>query len=398
MPDASGNGPGARSEKRPVILYLLPDFNDETALRDALDLAPAVSGAGGRFIVAGPGGRATTKLLSAGAVFEEVDFDAHGFFAARKVAQRLVAIVQEHGVTLIHAHGPLCVVAGEAAARQAETAFVARYVYAPKGTYGRRAEAAMVKGRPTIAPSTFVANAIQARHKIPDYRLAVIPGGVDLAIFDPEATPGGRLIQLADRWGLTDESRPVFLLPAPMEEDGGHDVFIDACAQLRQKRGADFLGLMVGDAPAGSEYPDTLDERAMAMGCADVLKIAGACNDMPAAYRLASCVVVPATEPLAFGRVAVEAQAMGRAVIATDHGGTRDTVENGVTGALIPPGDPEALADAMASFLDLDDATRDQIGKRARHRAEDRYANTQFRAAMLDLYERVTGTAFPVQS
>jgi DNA-binding NarL/FixJ family response regulator len=77
---------------------------------------------------------------------------------------------------------------------------------------------------------------------------------------------------------------------------------------------------------------------------------------MPTAYMLADVVVSASTDPEGFGRVIVEAQAMGRPVVATDHGGARETILPGVTGWLAAPGDPAALAQAIGAALALDDA------------------------------------------
>ena len=69
--------------------------------------------------------------------------------------------------------------------------------------------------------------------------------------------------------------------------------------------------------------------------------------------RLADVVVSASTSPEGFGRVVAEAQAMGRPVVATSHGGARETVVPGSTGWLVPPGDPRALAEGLAEALKL---------------------------------------------
>jgi glycosyltransferase involved in cell wall biosynthesis len=94
---------------------------------------------------------------------------------------------------------------------------------------------------------------------------------------------------------------------------------------------------------------------------------------MPAAYMLADIVVSASIEPEGFGRIAVEAQAMGKPVIATDHGGPRETVLPGETGWLVPPGDTQALADALDEALSLTPARRLEIAARARAHVEERF-------------------------
>jgi glycosyltransferase involved in cell wall biosynthesis len=115
---------------------------------------------------------------------------------------------------------------------------------------------------------------------------------------------------------------------------------------------------------------------------------------MAAALKLAAVVVSASIEPEAFGRVAVEAQAMGRPVIATDHGGARETVVHGETGWLYPPGDVEALADAIDRALNLDASARAHMGMAARARAHARFTTAAMKRATLAVYERATGRLF----
>ena len=91
------------------------------------------------------------------------------------------------------------------------------------------------------------------------------------------------------------------------------------------------------------------------------MRLVDYCDDMPAAYMLADVVVSASTDPEAFGRVAAEAQAMGRPVVATDHGGAQETVLPGKTGWLVPPGDPKALTTALEEALALDSTPRETM-------------------------------------
>jgi glycosyltransferase involved in cell wall biosynthesis len=107
---------------------------------------------------------------------------------------------------------------------------------------------------------------------------------------------------------------------------------------------------------------------------------------MPAALMLSDVVVHASTKPEAFGRVVIEAQAMARPVIAADLGGPVETVRHGETGWRVKPGDPDALAAAIATALDLDPAARAALGARARTSVPTVQA---MQDATLDVYEAV---------
>ena len=113
------------------------------------------------------------------------------------------------------------------------------------------------------------------------------------------------------------------------------------------------------------------------------------CEDMAAAYMMADVVVSAATEPEAFGRVAAEAQAMGRPVIAADHGGARETVLPGETGWLVPPGDPAALAETIAVALALGAEHRARLGQLARDHIRATFTADLMCARTLELYREL---------
>jgi glycosyltransferase involved in cell wall biosynthesis len=184
----------------------------------------------------------------------------------------------------------------------------------------------------------------------------------------------------------------VLLLPGRLSRWKGQNDFVEAAVRLRARRGPDFLAVILGE--DGGGMGEALLDRARERGALDVIKVLPATDDMPAAYKLAAVVVSASTEPEAFGRVAVEAQAMGRPVIATDHGGARETVEAGRTGWLYPPGDVDALVAAIEAALSLEPWQREHMGMAGRARVASRFTVTAMQQATLAVYERVAGRPF----
>ncbi len=125
------------------------------------------------------------------------------------------------------------------------------------------------------------------------------------------------------------------------------------------------------------------------LGLGAAVEIVDECRDMPAAYMLADVVVSASTSPEGFGRVVVEAQAMGRPVVATDHGGARETVLPGSTGWLVPPRDPKALADAVAEALRLGPEERLAHAARAIDHIRRNFDAATMAARTLAVYEEV---------
>jgi glycosyltransferase involved in cell wall biosynthesis len=136
-------------------------------------------------------------------------------------------------------------------------------------------------------------------------------------------------------------------------------------------------------------YRRELEEAAKRHGAAASFRFVDDCGDIAAAYMLADVVVSASTSPEGFGRVIVEAQAMGRPVVATAHGGAQETVVPGETGWLVPPGDAAALADAIATALALDGAQRLALARRSIAHIRANFTSAQMTARTLAVYEEL---------
>jgi glycosyltransferase involved in cell wall biosynthesis len=259
------------------------------------------------------------------------------------------------------------------------------------GTYnegfpGKRAyNAVMASGVRVIAISHFIARHLIARHGTDPARVRVIPRGVDPLRFDPAAVQGDRMRRLAEAWRLPDGA-PIVVLPGRLTRWKGQAVLIEALARMRR---TDAVAVLVGDAQGREGYRDELLALAQARGVAERIRLAGDCADIPAGLMLADAVVSASTDPEAFGRVVVEGQAMGRPVVATNHGGAAETVEDGVTGWLVPPGDPQALAARLDAVLALGAEERGALAERSRASVLARYTTPLMCAATLDVYREV---------
>ena len=165
-------------------------------------------------------------------------------------------------------------------------------------------------------------------------------------------------------------------------------MLIEALALLGRH---DIRCLLVGSDQGRTGYRKELTDLIAARGMTDVVHIVDECNDMPAAYMLTDVAISASTDPEAFGRVVVEAQAMGHPVIASDHGAPRETVIPGQTGWLVEPGNPAALAEALAHFLSMSEADRHTVAETAKAFVRDRFARETMCNATLDVYREVLG-------
>ena len=151
--------------------------------------------------------------------------------------------------------------------------------------------------------------------------------------------------------------------------------------------------MLVGSDQGRDGYARGLEARAAKLGIGGRLRLAGHCEDMPAALMLADVVVNASLKPEPFGRAVIEAQAAGRPVVAFDHGGAAETIRHGATGMLVPPGDVGGLAAALAAALDLDGEARGALGARARGAVLEAYTTGAMQRATLEVYSELLGPA-----
>ncbi|WP_425324284.1 glycosyltransferase [Methylobacterium frigidaeris] len=225
----------------------------------------------------------------------------------------------------------------------------------------------------------------------------MIHRGTDLAAFAPAQVAPQRVEALRRAWGVAPHER-VVLLAARLTPWKGHRVLIEAAAALRAQGLAEFTVVLAGDPQGRNAYVREIDAMIAAHGLADQVKRVGHCSDMPAAYRAASVVAVPSTEPEAFGRSAVEAQALGTPVVVSDLGAVPETVlappevpAHERTGWRVPAGDPQALAGAVAEALQLGASARDALVRRARRHVETHFSLELMLADTLAVYAELLG-------
>ncbi len=391
------SGAGARPEEhRPLtVLQIVPRMEMGGVERGTIEITEAIARAGGRALIATSGGQMLHRIAKAGGEVIAMNLDTKNPLNIWQNARLLARLISDLGIDIVHARSRAPAWSAYRATQHTGAHLVTTYhgAYAEDFPLKRQYNAVMAKGRPVIAVSDFVRDLVIRRHGVPADQVVTIPRGADVNVFSEETVGNERAVKLAEQWGLLDDPRPVVMLAGRLSRLKGAEDLIDAADRLRATRGEDFLILLVG-ADGGTGHAETLRRRIERLGVGNVVRLAGSCADMAAAYKLSSVVVSPSTAPEAFGRSVVEAQAMGRPVIATDHGGVRETVAHGESGWLYPPGDVARLTVELNKALNLDPSERAHMGMAARARVHTRYTIAAMQRATLDVYEKVASRTF----
>jgi glycosyltransferase involved in cell wall biosynthesis len=355
MPESDTNTVKNRAGSgKGTVLQVLPRLVMGGVERGTVDIAAALIASGWSAVVASEGGPMVRELDRIGAAHFILPLASKNPFVIRANIDRLATLIARVDADIVHARSRAPAWSARFAAQRSRRHFVTTFhsAYSHGSMLKRRYNAVMAAGERVIAISQFVAAHVASVYSVPSDRLRTIPRGVDVTRFDPDAVSPERMVRLMRSWRLPD-GVPTVLLPGRLTRWKGQLVFIEAMARL-QRPNVHAIILGAGDA----RYRRELETAVAASGGGATFRFIEDCADMAAAYMIADVVVSASTEPEGFGRVAVEAQAMGRPVIATAHGGAQETILPGETGWLVPPGDAPALAVALAEALDQDPATR----------------------------------------
>ena len=372
-----------------TLLQIVPRLETGGAEQTTLDIAAAVQADGGRALVASMGGRMEKGLEASGATLHRMTVHSKNPLVVMGNAVKLARLIRSQKVTLVHVRSRAPAFSAFLAARATGIPLVATYhgVYNAKSSLKRWYNGVMTRGRLVIANSDYTRDHVIAQHGIDPDRVIAIPRGVDITRFDPDAVTPERVQTLAEAWGVDPADKRVkILLAGRLTRWKGQALAIAAAARLKADGIDNFILILAGDSQGRLGYLGELEAAVRTKQLEDHVRIVGHCADMAAAYALCDLAIAPSLDPEAFGRTAVEPQAMGRPVIAADHGATRETVIPGETGWLAQAGDVPAWTEALAKAIKAGPKKRAAMGKAAMQRTRRLYSVQAMCEATLKVY------------
>lgn len=379
----------------PSLLQLIPRLGVGGAERTTLEISRALVRAGWRSLVASSGGPLQAAIEESGGKHITLPLHSKNPLVVLANVAHLRRCVRAHGVDILHVRSRMPAWSALWAARQAKIPLVATYhsVVHERPAWKRFYNSVMTRGDVVIAKSRYNGERIRAVHGRFPARLEVIVAGVDEEMFAPQRFDADAIRRQRQQWGAK-ENRLLALLPGRMDANKGHGVFLEALARMPAEKRP--VGILLGGSakPSARRYRDGLSERIRALGLSEDARFADpmTAEAMPLAYAAADIIVAPSLFREPFGRVAVEAQAMERPVIASDSGGFRETIRaqgRDATGWLIPPADADALALALRQAADLDAQQRQEMGRRGRIWVTDNFSTETMCAQTIAVYEKM---------
>ena len=250
-----------------------------------------------------------------------------------------------------------------------------KFVTTFHGTYGfsnkikKFYNSIMLRSSLIIAGSNFIFQHINENYSTflnPKNKLMVIFRGINLDYFNKKNISQKKLEKLILEWKV-DENKYKILLPGRLTSWKGQEVFIEALNILIEDyKQNNFEAIILGSDQGRNVYSKKLLSLVDRYQLNKKVKFINHCKEMPLAYSLSNVIVSSSIKPEAFGRVAVEAQAMEKVIVASNVGGSKETILKEKSGFLFKSGDPRELSRVLNTVLELDKETLYLIGNEGR--------------------------------
>lgn len=359
--------------KKIRVLQVLPELNSGGVERGTLEIANALVKASCDALVCSNGGKLESDLAKLGVKHIKLSVHSKNPFRIIANAFKLKQVINEHGVNIIHARSRAPAWSSWLACILTKCNFVTTFhgAYNTSYPFKRLYNSIMLRGDRVIAVSNFILKHIEVRYHIKSNHIRVIHRGVDLKYFNPKAVTEARVKELRKQFNIKSDKK-VILLPARFTRLKGHIFLLNA---LRYMKKQDFICLMIGaKSDAHYEYICDIEKTIREFGLSEKVYIYDAISDMPALYKISDIVISTSIEPEAFGRTIIEAQAMGKVVIATAIGASLELIKNKVNGFLVNPSNPTQLAEVFTEIFKMNSKDINKIINEAQKNVKENFS------------------------
>ncbi|MDC0446216.1 glycosyltransferase family 4 protein [Candidatus Pelagibacter sp.] len=283
----------------------------------------------------------------------------------------LIGVILINNISIVHARSRApawsCLLAAKITGRKFVTTFHGTYNF--NSNIKKFYNSVMVRSDLIIAGSNFIFSHIKENYsKYLDVKkkFLVIFRGINVDYFDPTTKLDNDEKKLLKEWQI-EKDKKIILLPGRLTEWKGQEVFIEAVNLVNIELGYEaFYAVILGNDQGRELYKKKLIRLTEQHRLINQVKFIDHCKDMALAYKISDIVVSASIEPEAFGRVAVEAQSMERPIIASNIGGSNETVVDEKTGFLFDSNNAKSLSKKILKVLSMDEASLQSIGKEGR--------------------------------
>ena len=284
----------------------------------------------------------------------------------------LIFIILFFNISIVHARSRApawsCLLATKVTRRKFVTTFHGTYNF--NGFMKKFYNSVMLRSDLIIAGSNFIFSHINENYS--EYlinlkkKFLVIFRGINTDYFNSNIIKQLEENKLISFWNI-DKNKKLILLPGRLTSWKGQEMFIEAINLVNKEIDPETFNVVILGSDQGRKiYKQKLLRLVEQHRLANQVKFIDNCKNMPVAYKISDLIVSSSIEPEAFGRVSIEAQSMEKPIIASNIGGSKETIINDKTGFLFEAGKPASLSKKIIEVLQLGETTLKFLGNEGR--------------------------------
>ena len=377
--------------KSPVVLQVLSELDTGGVERGTIEIATELQKRGIKNFVASQGGRLVHELDKLKIPHLTLPLKTKNIFKMRKNAKLLEDFIRKNNINIVHARSRAPAWSAYWTAKKANVHFMTTF----HGTYGlgpwgikKIYNKVMTFGERVIAISNHIKNHMLKNYKVDESKIRLIHRCADVEIFSPKAVTQARMIGKLREYKIR-EDKPVILLPGRVTRWKGQHILIEA---LHLMKNQNYYCIIAGDSQGRQKYVDYLERLVSKYKLKGKVGFFGRYSDAPALMMVSNVVLSTAIEPEAFGRISIEGQAMGKIVVASNIGGSVETIIDGVTGKLYQYDNPQELANALDWALGLSEEEVGKISKAAIKNVKENFTKQIMCDKTIEVYEELVNS------
>ena len=386
-----------RDQKKTVIMQILPSLQSGGVERGTIDLAKSLQQDGFESIVVSSGGVMTYQLREAKIQHITLPVKTKNPLRIFLNIAEIIELIEKYKVNILHVRSRAPMISAYFACKKTGTKLISTVHgnYSLKGFFcknfilKRLYNSFMLKADHIIVVSEFIKNYVLENYQ-PfikndlSKKISVVHRGVDISYFNIDSISLTRKIDLSKKWGLPEDKK-IILFPARITSWKGHEFLINALEKVK----SDFFCVFVGSDHGHKSFRKKIEKKIIAQNLGGKAKFVGICKDMPVAYAISNLVISASVRAEAFGRIAIEAQAMKKIIIATNIGGSLETIINGKTGFLVDVGDVDKMANLIDQALTMDEKKQAQLVDNARKNVEKHFSSQEMCKETIGIYKDI---------
>ena len=368
-----------------TIAQILPALNTGGVERGVIEISKALIDNNFKSIVISSGGHMEAQLRRTGGTHYKLDVNSKNPFRWHKIRKELKIILKNENVDLLHlcSRAPAWIAFPLGKTLKIPVITSVHMRFRKTNFFKKIYNSILIKGDLVIAISKHIEICIKNTFPKVSHKIKVVHRGVDLNLFDSLNINPARIIAQAKLIGLKDNV-PVIIMASRPALWKGYSILIKALSKVNEN----FQCILIGAADGDKKFKDLLINKIIKYNLETKVKLVQSSKDIQAAMILADLIVMPSISPEPFGRIIVEAQALGKIPIAFDYGGASETIIDGKTGFLAKVHSAESLAEKISIALSIKSAKRESMGNYSKKFVSKNFSHNKMCKLTLSIYKQ----------